>query len=194
MWEEPCISGTEGSGAIFFAGCNMGCIFCQNAQISQISQTSQISQISQREQAHSKQVTTERFAQIMLNLQAQGANNINLVTPTHFVPTIIQAVRLARAAGLTIPIVYNTSAYEKVETLRMLEDTVDIYLPDFKYWEESTAVRYSRAVNYPEYARAAIAEMVRQTKEAVFDERGMMKRGVIVRHLDRKSTRLNSSH
>lgn len=169
FWEEPCISGTKGSGAIFFSGCNMGCVFCQNHTLA-------IAEVGEA-------ITVERLAAICLELQGQGAHNINLVTPTHYVPQIIEALHLSKAEGLKIPIVYNTSGYEKVETLKSLEGLVDIYLPDFKYAQEELARKYSKAVNYFEYATLALQEMVRQVGTPVFDEEGMMQKGVIVRHL-----------
>ena len=169
MWEEPCLSGKEGSGAVFFSGCPLGCLFCQNRPIAL---------------GHDGQeVTEERLTEILLELQAQGANNINYVTPTHYVPTIIAVTAKARRRGLTIPIVYNTAAYEKRETILALEGTVDIYLPDYKYDDPVLADRLCRAPDYPETARAAIEAMVHQVGPPVFDERGMLRRGVIVRHL-----------
>ena len=169
MWEEPCISGKEGSGAVFFGGCSMGCVFCQNAQIA----------AGER----GKEITPGRLKEIFLELQEKGANNINLVTPTHYIPQIIWAVKRAREEGLAIPIVYNTSGYEKIESLKQLEGIVDIYLPDFKYYEKEIAEKYSNAPDYFTYAAKALEEMVRQIPKAVFDERGMMQKGVIVRHL-----------
>ena len=169
FWEEPCISGTKGSGAIFFSGCNMGCVFCQNHTLA-------IAEVGEA-------ITVERLAAICLELQGQGAHNINLVTPTHYVPQIIEALHLSKAKGLKIPIVYNTSGYEKVETLKSLEGLVDIYLPDFKYAQEELARKYSKAVNYFEYATLALQEMVRQVGTPIFDEEGIMQKGVIVRHL-----------
>ena len=169
FWEEPCISGTKGSGAIFFSGCNMGCVFCQNHTLA-------IAEVGEA-------ITVERLAAICLELQEQGAHNINLVTPTHYVPQIIEALHLSKAKGLKIPIVYNTSGYEKVETLKSLEGLVDIYLPDFKYAQEELARKYSKAVNYFEYATLALQEMVRQVGTPIFDEEGIMQKGVIVRHL-----------
>ena len=169
-WEEPCISGEAGSGAVFFSGCSLHCVFCQNEEIS-------------RGQS-GKEVEKERLAEIFLELQEKGANNINLVTPGQYVPHIIWAVEQARNQGLKLPIVYNTSSYEKVEILRRLEGIVDIYLPDFKYMSPDIAMKYSKAKDYPEVAKAAIAEMVRQQPSPVFDEvTGLMKRGVIVRQL-----------
>lgn len=169
MWEEPCISGKEGSGAVFFSGCSMGCIFCQNAEISG-GRTGKV-------------VSVEHLTEIFLNLQEQQANNINLVTAGHYVPQVREALILAKEKGLEIPIVYNSSGYEKKETLQLLEGLVDVYLPDFKYMNEELAKEYSNASDYPEVAKQAIAEMVRQVGEATFDERGMMQKGVIVRHL-----------
>ena len=169
-WEEPCISGEAGSGAVFFSGCSLHCVFCQNEEIS-------------RGQS-GKEVEKERLVEIFLELQEKGANNINLVTPGQYVPHIIWAVEQARNQGLKLPIVYNTSSYEKVEILRRLEGIVDIYLPDFKYMSPDIAMKYSKAKDYPEVAKAAIAEMVRQQPSPVFDEETeLMKRGVIVRQL-----------
>ncbi|MDY3919596.1 MAG: radical SAM protein [Candidatus Limivivens sp.] len=169
MWEEPCISGTTGSGTVFFSGCTLGCIYCQNYEIAR-AQTG-------------KEITTKRLAEIFLELQEKHAANINLVTPTHYAPSILEALKLARGQGLTIPTVYNCSGYESVEALRMLEGWIDIYLTDFKYMESELAACCSRAWDYPQRAKEALAEMVRQTGEAMFDEDGMMKRGTIVRHL-----------
>lgn len=174
MWEEPCISGEHGSGTVFFSGCPLRCIYCQNYEI-----------------AHAetgKQISVERLAEIFLELAEKGANNINLVTPTHYTPEIVQAVTLARGAGLTLPIIYNCSGYEKVETLRQLAGIVDIYLTDFKYMDREIAARYSKAPDYPEIAKKALQEMVRQTGAPVFGEspsgeQDMLGSGVIVRHL-----------
>lgn len=169
FWEETCISGTEGSGAVFFSGCSLGCQFCQNVEISRGKQGTAVS--------------VEQLAQIFLNLQEQGANNINLVTAAHYLPQTAEAVRLAKERGLELPVVYNSSGYEKAEMLRLLEGLVDIYLPDFKYMDRELAKRYSFAEDYPETAKAAIAEMVRQAGTPEFDSNGHMKKGVIVRHL-----------
>lgn len=170
MWEEPCISGTSGSGAVFFSGCPMRCKFCQNYQIA--------------DSKRGKAISIERMAQIFLELQEKGAANINLVTPTHYTPHIIEALDIARDNGLHLPIVYNTSGYEKPETLKTLEGYVDIYLPDFKYMDNVLATEYSNAPDYPEYAKKALKEMVRQTGTLKMDERtGMALSGVIVRHL-----------
>lgn len=169
MWEEPCISGKEGSGTVFFTGCTLRCVFCQNHEIA----ASKIGKV----------ITSEHLAEIFLQLQEKGANNINLVTPTQFVPQIVRALRMAKEQGLMLPIVYNTGGYERVETLKMLEGLVDIYLPDLKYFNAEHAKKYSMAEDYPEVAKLALEEMIRQVGAPVFDERGIMKRGVIVRHL-----------
>lgn len=169
MWEEPCISGTEGSGAVFFSGCNMGCVFCQNREIA-LGRTA-------------KGITGERLSEIFLELQGKGANNINLVTPTHFIPQIRAALVMAKERGLVIPAVYNSSGYERVETLRELKGVIDIYLPDMKYVSPELSRRYSYAGDYFRFAKEAVKEMVRQCPEPELDQRGMMKRGVIVRHL-----------
>ena len=166
MWEEPCISGTWGSGAVFFSGCGLRCVFCQNEAISQ--------------QGEGKIVTTERLAEIFRELEAQGAHNINLVTAAHFVPAVLEALSLYRP---NIPIVYNSSGYESIETLRMLSGVVDIYLPDYKYIDPNMAAMLSGARDYPDVAFAAIAEMIRQTGAPVYDENGMMQRGTLIRHL-----------
>ena len=169
MWEEPCISGEEGSGTVFFSGCPLRCVYCQNYEIAKAERGSEIS--------------VERLSEIFMELQGKGANNINLVTPTHYSLEIIEAVSLAREKGLHIPIVYNCSGYESVITLKKLDGIVDIYLVDYKYEDKLIAKRYSNAENYPEIVKLALEEMVHQCGEAVFDEHGMMKKGVIVRHL-----------
>lgn len=169
LWEEPCISGESGSGTVFFSGCPLRCVYCQNYQIARANV--------------GRAITVERLAEIFLELAEQGAANINLVTPTHYTPEIIQAVRLARAQGLQLPIVYNCGGYEKVETLRQLQGIVDVYLTDFKYSQAEPAARYSGAPDYPQVAAAALEEMVRQTGAPVFDQNGLLCRGVIVRHL-----------
>ncbi len=168
-WEEPCISGKNGSGTIFFSGCNLKCVFCQNYEISA--------------KLIGKEISVQEFCNICLNLEKQGAHNINLVTPTHFVPLMIEGLKLAKKKGLSIPIVYNTSGYEKVETLKMLENIVDIYLPDFKYWDDQYATFYSYAPYYAQTAKKALQEMIRQVGTPKFSEDGMMQKGVIVRHL-----------
>lgn len=169
FWEEPCISGRKGSGAVFFSGCAMGCVYCQNREIAQ--------------NYAGKGITIERLSEIFLELQEKGAYNINLVTPDHYIPSIARALQAAKKQGLFLPIVCNCSGYEKPETLRLLDGLVDIYLPDFKYMDAETAGTYSHAPDYPQTAKAALEEMVRQVGEAVFDGEGMMKKGVIVRHL-----------
>ncbi len=169
MWEEPCISGEAGSGTVFFSGCNMKCVYCQNKEISY--------------NAFGKEITIERLSEIFIELQEKGALNINLVTPTHYTLQIIRAVKLAKQKGLTLPVVYNTSSYEKVETLKQLEGIVDIWLADFKYIDNASALRYSKAGDYVQVAKAALEEMVRQQPQCIFDDNGIMKKGVIVRHL-----------
>lgn len=168
MWEEPCISGDSGSGAVFFSGCTLGCVYCQNHKIAN--------------GTVGKAVSVERLADIFLELQEQGAWNLNLVTAGHFVPQIMKSLDLAKRQGLYIPVVYNTSGYEKADTLKKLEGYIDIYLPDLKYVDTALAEKYSFAPDYPNVAKAALYEMVRQTGEARF-EGEQMKRGVIVRHL-----------
>lgn len=169
-WEEPPLSGTHGSGTVFFTHCTLGCVFCQNRTIS-------------RREAGGRPVTRERLAEIFLELQAQGAHNINLVTASHYAPSVHDALQAARANGLHIPVVYNCGGYETVETLRMLDGLVDIYLPDFKYYSSYYAGLYSGAPDYPDFAKDAIAEMMRQTGAPQFDAQGIMTRGTIVRHL-----------
>ena len=169
FYEEPSISGTAGSGAVFFCGCNLKCVFCQNEKISR--------------GLIGKEVSIERLSDIFLELQSQGANNINLVTPSHYVIEIKEALILSKEKGLNIPIVYNTSAYENVDTLRMLDGLIDIYLPDLKYMDDSLAIKYSGAPDYSGIAKDAIAEMYRQVGANEFDENCLMKKGVIVRHL-----------
>ena len=175
MWEEPCLSGRSGSGAVFFSGCALGCIFCQNRKIASGKAGLVISEA--------------RLAEIFLELQEKGANNINLVTAGHYVPQVVRALACAKSQGLRIPIVYNSSGYEKAETLRQLEGLIDIYLPDLKYLTPELAAAYSHAPDYPQYAMEAIAEMVRQQPQAEFmpedrtEASPIMRRGVIVRHL-----------
>ena len=169
MWEEPCISGEEGSGTVFFSGCALGCMYCQNQEIS-------------KGQAGAL-ITEERLAEIFLELQEKGANNINLVTAGHYVPQVASSLAMAKEQGLLLPVVYNSSGYEKTETLKQLEGLADIYLPDFKYMDGELAKRYSGAEDYPKVAKAAIAEMIRQCPKPQFDQRGIMQKGVIVRHL-----------
>ena len=169
QWEEPCISGDKGSGTIFFSGCNLHCVFCQNHDISQ--------------DCFGKEVTIFRLAEIMLELQLQGASNINLVTPTPYVLHIIEAVSIAKKNGLALPIVYNTNSYEALETIEMLKGTVDIYLPDMKYKNDKYAHMYSKVPRYFDYASKAIKAMINQVSYPSFDENGMMKKGVLIRHM-----------
>lgn len=169
MWEEPPISGSCGSGTIFFSGCNLRCVFCQNYTISS--------------ENSGKTISTERLSEIMLEQQARGVHNINLVTATHFIPSIVKAVQKAKNNGLKIPIVYNTGGYEKVESIKMLEGTVDIYLPDIKYFSSELSLKYSGASDYFSYASEAVLEMYRQTGNNIYDDNGIMKSGVIIRHM-----------
>lgn len=168
-WEEPCISGESGSGTVFFSGCTMRCVFCQNKEIS-------------RGEA-GKEITVDRLAEIYLELAANGANNINLVTPMHYAPQITAALDIARENGLTLPIVWNTGGWERRESIAAVRDYADIWLSDFKYFDSSLGESLSKAPNYFSVAAAALDQMVKQTCEPVFDENDMMRRGVIVRHL-----------
>ena len=169
-WEEPCLSGPYGAGAVFFSGCSLRCVYCQNASLSRGGQ--------------GPVITGDRLSEIFLSLAAQGASCIDLVTPDHFLPHIVCAVKKARSAGLSVPVVYNCSGYETVSSLALLEGIVDIYLTDFKYADSTLAGRYSSAPDYPEQAFRAVGEMVRQQPQPVFSEDGtLMKRGVLVRHL-----------
>ena len=168
-FEEPCISGENGSGTVFFSNCNLNCVYCQNYEISQ--------------QGKGKEITIEELAQIFLEQQSKNVENINLVTPTSYTFQIIEAIKIARKNGLKIPIVYNTNGYETVETIRNLDGYVDIYLPDLKYAENEKAYKYSKIENYFEIATNAIKEMVRQVGKPEFDEIGIMKKGVMIRHL-----------
>ena len=169
FWEEPCVSGERGSGAVFFSGCVMKCVFCQNYDISS--------------ENVGREISEERLAEIFLELQDKGAQNINLVNPTHFVPQIINSIKIAKKQGLRLPIVYNSGGYERVETLRMLDGIVSVYLPDVKYYSEELSKTLSAAPNYFDTAMNSVAEMVRQTGKPLFDENGAIKSGVIVRHL-----------
>lgn len=169
MWEEPCISGENGSGTVFFSGCPLRCVYCQNYEIARAGRGTEI--------------TVKRLVEIFLELQDQKAANINLVTPTHYTLEIIEAIQIARSKGLKLPMVYNCSGYEKVETLKLLEGFVDVYLVDYKYEDSTIAMRYSNAPEYPAVVKGALDEMVRQCGFAKFNEEGMMQRGVIVRHL-----------
>lgn len=168
-FEEPCISGKNGSGTIFFSNCNLNCVFCQNYEISQ--------------EGKGLEVTTERLAEIFIEQQNRGVNNINLVTPTMYVYQIIEAIKKARNKGLNIPIIYNSNGYENVETIKMLKGYIDVYLPDLKYYNDILAVKYSKAPKYFEIATEAIKEMINQVGNPVFNEEGIIQRGVIIRHL-----------
>ena len=168
MWEEPCISGDKGSGTVFFSGCNMHCVFCQNKNIA--------------DSSIGKEVSVQRLKEIMLELQAKGAHNINLVTPDHYLLPIKEALSSAKSSGLIIPIVYNSSSYVKASSLKLMEGLVDIYLPDFKYYDDDLASIYSNAAGYKDIATAAIDEMLNQVGDPFFED-GIMKRGIVVRHM-----------
>ena len=167
--EEPPISGVQGSGTIFFTGCTMRCVYCQNYPISHM--------------GHGERIPIPSLAKKMLQLQSRGAHNINLVTPTHFIPQILTALYIAYKEGLTIPIVYNTSGYETVDALKLLDGIVDIYLPDMKYSDKIIAKKYSDVTNYPAINQAAVLEMFRQVGHLKQDSRGIAKKGLIIRHL-----------
>lgn len=169
MWEEPCISGEEGSGTVFFSGCNLRCVYCQNYDIAA--------------GRAGKKITVDRLSQIFLELQEKQANNINLVTPAHYVKKIAEALKKAKASGLKIPIVYNTSGYESVSTLKMIDGLIDVYMPDFKYFDSELSLKYSNAKDYCEVAKKALAEMYRQVGKPQFNKKGIMTKGMIVRHL-----------
>ncbi len=168
-FEEPCISGKKGSGTVFFSNCNLNCMFCQNYEISQLGK--------------GKEITIEKLAEIFLIQQKRGVQNINLVTPTSYVIQIIEAIKIAKEKGLNIPIIYNTNSYECVETLKLLEGYIDIYLPDLKYYENNLAKKYSKVDNYFEIATKAIKEMIRQVGVPKFNESGVLRKGVLIRHL-----------
>ena len=168
-FEEPCISGEKGSGTVFFSNCNMNCVFCQNYEISQLGK--------------GKEITIEELADIFLKQQEKNVENINLVTPTSYAYQIIEAIKIAKNKGLRLPIVYNTNGYENIETIRALEGFVDIYLPDLKYEDNKLAMEYSKVNNYFEIATDAIKEMIKQVGVPKFDENGLMKKGVLIRHL-----------
>lgn len=170
MWEEPCISGTNGSGTIFFSGCNLKCIYCQNYHISQ--------------ENFGKVITVQRLQDIMLELQQRGAHNINLVNPSHYTEQISHGLSQLKHQGkLTIPTVYNSNGYETVETLKSLQGLIDVYLPDIKYFSEETALKYSKAKDYPEISKEAVLEMYRQVGSPILDEYGIIRKGLIIRHL-----------
>lgn len=169
-WEEPCISGKRGSGAVFFSGCSLHCVFCQNREIS--------------DGKEGKVISKDRLSDIFMELEGKGANNINLVTPGQYIPDIVWAVNDAKSRGMKLPIIYNTSGYENVTELKLLEGIVDVYLPDFKYMDSTLSARYSRAKDYPSVAKQALSEMVRQQPDVVIDDAtGLIQKGVIVRQL-----------
>ena len=169
-WEEPCISGKRGSGAVFFSGCSLHCVFCQNREIS--------------DGKAGKLISKERLSDIFMELADKGANNINLVTPGQYIPDIVWAVNDAKSRGMKLPIIYNTSGYENVTELKLLEGIVDVYLPDFKYMDSTLSARYSRAKDYPSVAKQGLSEMVRQQPDVVIDDAtGLIQKGVIVRQL-----------
>ena len=169
-WEEPCISGKRGSGAVFFSGCSLHCVFCQNRAIS--------------DGKKGKVISKERLSDIFIELADKGANNINLVTPGQYIPDIVWAVNDAKSRGMKLPIIYNTSGYENVTELKLLEGIVDVYLPDFKYMDNMLSAKYSRAKDYPSVAKQALSEMVRQQPDVVIDDAtGLIQKGVIVRQL-----------
>ena len=169
-WEEPCISGKRGSGAVFFSGCSLHCVFCQNREIS--------------DGKEGKVISKERLSDIFMELAGKGANNINLVTPGQYIPDIVWAVNDAKSCGMKLPIIYNTSGYENVTELKLLEGIVDVYLPDFKYMDSTLSAMYSRAKDYPSVAKQALSEMVRQQPDVVIDDAtGLIQKGVIVRQL-----------
>ena len=167
--EEAPLVGESGSGAIFFSYCNLRCVFCQTYEISHL--------------GHGRPVSIKELAGIMITLQKEGCHNINLITPSHVVPQIMAALALAIEDGLNIPLVYNTGGYDSIDTLRLLEGVIDIYMPDFKYWDEKIAERFSKVKDYPRVVKAAIKEMHRQVGDLILDERGIAKRGLLVRHL-----------
>lgn len=179
-YEEPCISEKNGSGTVFFSNCNLNCIYCQNYEISQLGK--------------GKEITIEHLAQIFIKQQEKNVNNINLVTPTMYVPQIIEAIKIARKKGLNIPIIYNSNGYENVETIKKLNGYIDIYLPDLKYYSNEIAVKYSKAPNYFEIATKAILEMINQVETPEFNENGLIKKGVIIRHLVLPGHIQNSKH
>lgn len=169
FWEEPCISGESGSGTVFFSNCNLRCVFCQNYEISS--------------DGNGKEIDITRLSDIFIELQEKGANNINLVTPTHYVPQIIETLKISKKNGLNIPIVYNTNGFDSLETIKSLKGYIDVYLPDFKYFNHKYSLKYSNANDYSSNVLSIIKEMVSQVGEPTFDDNGIITRGVIVRHL-----------
>ena len=177
MWEEPCLSGTNGAGTVFFSGCSLQCCYCQNYKISA--------------ENFGKEISVERLAEIFLEIQDKGAHCLDLVSPTHYVPQIMSALDIT-GDKLHIPVVYNCGGYEKIETLKMLDGYIDIYLPDLKYYSSEASRKYSNAPDYFEKASAAITEMCRQTGKCEFDDNGIMQKGVIIRHLTLPTLRMDS--
>ncbi|MBL4931402.1 radical SAM protein [Clostridium paridis] len=169
LWEEPCVSGESGSGTVFFSHCNFSCVFCQNHQISQ--------------EHLGKEITIERLSEIFLELQVQNANNINLVTPTHYIPQIIEAIKISKNKGLSIPILYNTNGYDTLDSIKALRGFIDVYLPDFKYYDDKYAIKYSNVKNYRENLMPILMEMYDQVGDAKFDKNGIIQKGMIIRHL-----------
>ena len=179
-FEEPCISGEKGSGTIFFSNCNMNCIYCQNYEISQLGK--------------GKDISIEELSDIMIEQQEKGVENINLVTPTSYAIQIIEAIKIAKKRGLKIPIVYNTNGYESVETLKLLEGYIDIYLPDLKYYDNELGKKYSKVNDYFKIATEAIKEMYRQVGQPMLNKNGIMKKGLMIRHLILPNNVKNSKH
>ena len=180
LYEEPCISGKNGSGTVFFSNCNLNCVYCQNYDISQ--------------EGKGKEVTVERLAEIFIEQQSRNVNNINLVTPTMYAEQIIEAIKIAKSKGLKIPIIYNSNGYENPETIKMLNGYIDVYLPDLKYYSNEIAIKYSNAPNYFETATQAIKEMYNQVGTPKFDEEGIIQKGVIIRHLILPNHLQNTKH
>jgi putative pyruvate formate lyase activating enzyme len=170
MWEEPCISGSKGSGTVFFTGCNLRCVFCQNYKIS-------------RKESEGTEITEEELADIFIKKEQEGVHNINLVSPTPYLKYIKKAIKIAKSKGLKIPIIYNSNGYENVESIKELDGLIDVYLPDFKYGDDNLATKYSAAINYVENAIKVIKEMYRQVGNAKFDKNGIIQKGLIIRHL-----------
>lgn len=168
-YEEPCISGTKGSGTIFFSNCNLNCVYCQNHEISQ--------------EGFGKEITVEHLADILLSQQNKGVHNINLVTPTIYTIQIIESIKIAKSKGLTIPIVYNSSGYDSVESLKLLDGYIDVYLPDFKYASNDLGIKYSKVNKYFDVVKPALMEMYKQVGEPVFDENGIIQKGILIRHM-----------
>ena len=179
-YEEPCISGKNGSGTVFFSNCNLNCMYCQNYEISQLGK--------------GREITIEELADIFIKQQEKGVNNINLVTPTMYAYQIIEAIKIARKNGLNLPIIYNTNGYERVETIKALDGYIDVYLPDLKYYSDTLSKKYSNVDKYFEVATKAIKEMYRQVGQATFNEKGIIQKGVIIRHLILPNHLQNTKH